>query len=210
MGWKGRRVGAVVGAVMLAVLAGCAPDAVPTQAPSTTATPPSSSPTQSSTPMPTATPTPSPSATWSVEQAAAIKAVEDYSATFDRIGGDPASFTEDEMTAALEGVSGENALTSTVGFLMSLKENEYRREGSVVVLWVLASEVVDDGRGDEVHVTTCRDQSAVRIVDKNGELVTNEEFAIPEYNLRQLSVRKPPGEKVFRVFGFQTIPGACP
>lgn len=114
------------------------------------------------------------------------------------------------MTAELEPFSGQDALTSTVGFLMSLKDNEYRREGSVVVRWVLATDVVDDGRGDEVHVTTCRDQSAVRIVDKNGGPVTGEEFEVPEYNLRQLSVRKPPGEDAFRVFGFQTIPGASP
>lgn len=209
MDWNRRHLGAVVSAVALAVLAGCTPAAAPTQTPSTSVGPPSS-PVQPSTLGPTATPTPSPSATWSVEQAAAIKAVDDYSAAFDRIGADPASFTRDEMTAALEGFSGENALTSTVDFLISLKENEYRREGSVVVVWVLATEVVDDGRGDEVHVTTCRDQSAVRIVDRDGELVTSEEFAIPEYNLRQLSVRKPPGEKAFRVFGFQTIPGSCP
>lgn len=209
MGWNGRHRGAVVGAVALAVLAGCTPAPAPSQTPSTSVGPPSS-PAQPSTPAPTATPTPSPTATWSMEQAAAIKAVDDYSAAFDRIGADPASFTKDEMAAALEGFSGENALTSTVDFLISLKENEYRREGSVVVVWVLASDVVDDGRGDEVHVTTCRDQSAVRIVNQDGDLVTSEEFAIPEYNLRQLSVRKPPGEEAFRVFGFQTIPGACP
>ena len=208
MDWRGRRVGAVVSAAVLAV-AGCPPSATPTQT-SPTPVGPSGSPMQSATSVPTATPTPSPTATWSVEQAAAIRAVDDYSAAFDRIGADPASFTKDEMTAVLEEFSGENALTSTVDFLMSLKENEYRREGAVVVRWVLASDVVDDGRGDEVHVTTCRDQSAVRIVDRDGEVVAGEEFVIPEYNLRQLSVRKPPGEKVFRVFGFQTIPGACP
>lgn len=208
MDWRGRRVGAVVSAAVLAV-AGCTPSATPTQT-SPTPVGPSGSPMQSATSVPTATPTPSPTATWSVEQAAAIRAVDDYSAAFDRIGADPASFTKDEMTAVLEEFSGENALTSTVDFLMSLKENEYRREGAVVVRWVLASDVVDDGRGDEVHVTTCRDQSAVRIVDRDGEVVAGEEFVIPEYNLRQLSVRKPPGEKVFRVFGFQTIPGACP
>lgn len=208
MDWRGRRVGAVVSAAVLAV-AGCTPSATPTQT-SPTPVGPSGSPMQSATSVPTATPTPSPTATWSVEQAAAIRAVDDYSAAFDRIGADPASFTKDEMTAVLEEFSGENALTSTVDFLMSLKENEYRREGAVVVRWVLASDVVDDGRGDEVHVTTCRDQSAVRIVDRDGEVVAGEEFVIPEYNLRQLSVRKPPGEKVFRVFGFQTIPGSCP
>ena len=208
MDWRGRRVGAVVSAAVLAV-AGCTPSATPTQT-SPTPVGPSGSPMQSATSVPTATPTPSPTATWSVEQAAAIQAVDDYSAAFDRIGADPASFTKDEMTAVLEEFSGENALTSTVDFLMSLKENEYRREGAVVVRWVLASDVVDDGRGDEVHVTTCRDQSAVRIIDRDGEVVTGEEFVIPEYNLRQLSVRKPPGEKAFRVFGFQTIPGACP
>lgn len=202
------RWGAIVAAAVLAVASGCTPSAEPTATP----TVPSATPTSSSsaTPSLTPTPTPTPTPTWNPLQAAAIKAVEDYSAAFDQIGADPSAFTEEGMTQLLEKSSGDNALESTVAFLMSLKENQYRRLGSATVLKTLASDPVDDGRGDEVHVTTCRDQTAISIVDNDGAVVTDDEFAIPAYNLRQLSVRKPPGEEAFRVFGFQTITGSCP
>ncbi|MEA5117953.1 MAG: hypothetical protein VB036_10090 [Propionicimonas sp.] len=157
-----------------------------------------------------AAPTPSPTPTWDAKQAAAVKAVEGSSAELERIGLDPSAFTKKQMTAALGEFTGGNALDSTVGFLMLLKENDYRRVGSVVDLQVLATKVVDNGRGDEVHVTVCRDQRSVKIVDKDGETVTGDDFAIPEYNLRQFSVRKPPGEDAFLVFGYETINGVCP
>ena len=43
-----------------------------------------------------------------------------------------------------------------------------------------------------------------------GEVVTEAAFQYPTYNLRQYSVRMPPGEKAFRVFGMQTVNGTCP
>lgn len=208
MAWNSRRLGAVA-VLVLAVLAECTPSGPPTspsQTPSVSQTTPSSatsSPSVSSS-------SPSPSPTWAPEQLAAIKAVEGYLAAFERIAADPSSFTKKQMTTALQEFAGGNALESTVGFLMSLKENGFRRLGSATVLQVHATRPVDDGKGDEVYVTTCRDQRSVRIVDEQGNTVTADEFAVPEYNLRQTTVLRPPSEPAFRVFGYETINGVCP
>ncbi|MBK8463765.1 MAG: hypothetical protein IPL36_12450 [Nigerium sp.] len=106
--------------------------------------------------------------------------------------------------------SGGEALNSTVRWHLRLKENGYRLVGEMVVLDTLATKPVDDGRGIEVHVTQCQDQRLGKVVDSDGDPVEGDDFQIPAYNLRQYSVRKPPGEDAFRVFGFTTINGACP
>ena len=209
MGWNGRHLGAAVGAVVLAVLSGCTPAAAPTQSPSATAPSPSS-PAPTSTPTPTVTLTPSPTATWGAEQAAAIGAVGRFAAADDQIGADPSAFTEKQMTELLRESSGGEALNSTVRWHLRLKENGYRLVGEMVVLDTLATKPVDDGRGIEVHVTQCQDQRLGKVVDSDGDPVEGDDFQIPAYNLRQYSVRKPPGEDAFRVFGFTTINGACP
>jgi len=198
-----------VAVIVLAVLAGCTPSGPPTSPSQTTSNTASSAP-SSSPSVSSATPTPSPSPTWDAKQAAAVKAVEGYYAELERIGLDPSGFTKKQMTAALGRFTGGNALEATVGFLLLLKEKDYRRVGSAIDLQVLATRVVDDGRGDEVHVTMCRDQRSLAIVDKSGDPVTGDEFAIPEYNLRQFAVRRPPGEAAFLVFGYETINGVCP
>ena len=106
--------------------------------------------------------------------------------------------------------SGGEALDSTVRWHLRLKEKGYRLVGEMVVLDTVATKPVDDGRGAEVHVTQCQDQRLGKIVDSDGNPVDGDDFQIPAYNLRQYSVRKPPGEDAFRVFGFATINGACP
>ena len=72
-----------------------------------------------------------------------------------------------------------------------------------------ASGVEDNGRGDEVHVTMCFDQSALVVVDGSGAPVADQAYQYPAFNLRQFAVRKPSGEKAFRVFGMQTVKGEC-
>jgi len=199
--WRSRR-GAAAGAVLaLAVIAGCAPSVAPAQ------TPPSPAP-ASSVPTPTATPTPAP--TWNTEQAAAIEAVDKFAAADDKIGADPSGYTKQQMTELLKPVSGGEALDSTIKWHLRLKERGYHFSGVMTVLSTLATDPADDGRGVEVHVTQCQDQRQGKVVDSDGNPVDGGEFQIPEYNLRQYSVRKPPGEDAFRVFGFETINGSCP
>lgn len=210
MGWNGRRVGAMVGAATLAVFAGCGPSVAPTQSPSTAPTPSNSTSAPASTTTPAITPTPSPSETWDAEQTAAITVVGQFAEADDQIGADPSAFTKKQMTEVLSQSSGGEALDSTVRWHLRLKENGYRLVGEMVVLTTLATKPVDDGRGIEVHVTQCQDQRQGRIVDKDGNAVNGDDFQIPAYNLRQYSVRKPPGDDAFRVFGFATINGACP
>ena len=199
MVWRSRRVGAVVGAVALAMIAGCTPSVAPTQAPTM--------PTSTSMSPSTA---PTPTATWSAQQTAAIEAVRNLAASDEKIGANPAAFTEKQMTQLLEPFSGGEVLKSTIGWHLRLKEHGYHFTGEIGVLSVQASKPVDEGRGIEVHVTQCQDQRQGKVVDKNGTPVDDAAFQLPTYNLRQYAVRKPPGEDAFRVFGFETINGACP
>lgn len=203
------RLGVAVGVVALVVIGGCTPPNTPSQSPSTLVTP-SSSPVQPSIPVPTSTPAPSPTETWGPEQAAAIEAVSKFVEVGGRIGADPSAFTEQQMTTMLEEFGGGAALDATVTWYLRLKEHGYRFPGEMVVLSTLATRPVDDGRGTEVHVTRCQDQRQGQVVDKDDNPVDDDYFEIPDYNLRQYSVRKPPGEQAFRVFGFETINGVCP
>lgn len=209
MGWIGRHRGVIAGAAALVVLCGCS---ATTPTPSPSVTPPSQSRPTSPTPTvePTLSPAPSPTATWGVEQAAAIAAVARFAEADDQIGADPSAFTEKRMTELLEQSSGGEALDSTLRWHLRLKDHGYRMAGEMVVVSVLATKPVDDGRGTEVHVTQCQDQRQGQVVDADGAPVDGDEFQIPAYNLRQYSVRKPPGEDGFRVFGFATINGPCP
>lgn len=209
MGWTGRHRGVIAGVVALAVLSGCSPASTPTPSPSVT--PPSSTMQPSPSASPTeASPTPSPTATWGAEQAAAIDAVVRFAEADDQIGADPSAFTEKQMTELLKPSSGGEALESTVRWHLRLKEHRYRMAGEMEVVTTLSTKPVDDGRGIEVHVTQCQDQRQGKVVDASGAPVDGDDFQIPAYNLRQYSVRKPPGEDAFRVFGFATINGPCP
>lgn len=170
---------------------------------------PPASPTSTGT---TASPavSPSPTSTLDPEQAAAAQAVEDFNATSVTIASDPAAFSKAKMTEMLERSVGGDMVSANVGWFMQMKQKGYRDEGSVTILSTIVSEVTDDGRGREVHVTQCRDQSGLHAVDDRGDVVTEAAFQYPTYNLRQYSVRMPPGESAFRVFGMQTVNGTCP
>ena len=189
-------------AVTLAIglgIAGCTPTASGSTPPATvgpSATAPSS-------------PTPSPTSTWSPEQAAAIAAVNGYSATTLRIGANPSKFNEAEMTAEFKKYLGPNMLTANVTSLMHLRRNGWHQAGEVAVLSLVATEVVNNHneRGLEVHVTACLDQSRLRIVDRSGAPAKTDQPT--RFNLRQFSVRRPAGSRSWRVYGIATATGAC-
>ena len=173
---------------------------------------PSTSPASPTPSVTTASPaaSPSPTSTLDAEQAAAAQAVDDFNATSVTIAANPAAFSTAEMTEMLERSVGGDMVSANVGWFMQMKQRGYRDEGSVKILSTIVSEVTDDGRGREVHVTQCRDQSGLHAVDDRGDVVMEAAFQYPTYNSRQYSVRMPPGESVFRVFGMQTVNGTCP
>lgn len=203
---RGRLWGAVAVAAVLAVT-GCTPSGEPTPTPALSSATPTPSATAAT---PTPTPRPTHTETWSAEQAAAIEALAKFGAADDQIGADPSAFTEQQMRELLEPFGGGEALDATVRWHLLLKESGYHFAGEMVVLGTVATKPVDDGRGVEVHITRCQDQRQGQVVDADGNPVGGDDFQIPEYNLRQFSVRKPPGEDAFRVFGFETINGKCP
>lgn len=175
----------------------------PTPAPGPSASIPSTA-----TVGPTTPPTPTP--TWSPDQAAAIESVDDFYAVAERIASDPGLFTKEEMTKLLGASLGGDMLDSNVGAFVAMKRKGYREVGAVVVLSSMASRVEDNGRGPEVHVTRCQDQSDVMVLDASGNRVTDEDYQYPAFNLRQFTVRKAPGDDRFKVFGAMTANGTCP
>lgn len=209
MVWRSCCPGMIVGAFALTLVVGCTPPVAPSQTPSA-----SSSATSASTTASTPTATQAPAENWTVEQAAAIQAVDAFDAASAEIAAAPGSFTEAEMTALFEKSVGGDVLTRNVESFMAMREKGYREVGTREAVFTLATDPVDDGRGPEVHVTRCWNQSGLSVVDSDGEAVGEKEgdegYLYPEYNLRQYTVLKPPGEDSFRVFGVQTINGSCP
>ena len=204
--WRGRHQGVLAGVIALAVIAGCTSTVAPTAVPTVTSTP-SSSPTLTQTP-PTATPTVTP--TWDADQAAAVKSVEEFIGTSMKILADPSAFTSDQTSKLLSSSSGGDALAASVGSFDTMRKKGFRVLGSVNLLRTSPTDPVDEGRGREVHVTVCLDQSSLQAVDRAGDAVSDERYQYPDYLLRQFSVRRPVDGDAFLVFGFQTINGACP
>ena len=192
------RTAAMASAAIVA-LVGCTPTPVV----------PASSGVPSATSSPTTSGSPTPSPSWSAEQQAAIDAVNGYSEASQRIGADPSKYTEAQMTAELKKYLGGEMLSANVASFMRLKKNGWHYQGDVVTVSLNATKAVDNhsSRGLEVHVTTCRDQSQRRIVDKTGTLAQTEQP--PKFNLRQLSVRKPSGVGDWRIYGIATVEGKC-
>lgn len=204
--WRERRPSVLVGAIVLAALAGCTSTVAPAQ------TPTPSGPSASAPPTVTATPTPIP--TWNEKQSAAIKSVDDFDATSAKIAADPAAFTRAEMTKLFEQSVGGDVLQRNVDSFMSMREKGYREVGSRIAVFTQATREVKDGKGTEIHVTRCWDQRELSVITADGATVGtakgDEGYAYPDYNLRQYTVLQPEGENTFRVFGVQTINGACP
>lgn len=200
-------VPAVAVAVLL-VASGCTPLVMPPSPSSSVSSPPSDSPTPTLSPSPS--PSPSPAQTLDEHQVAAIEAVDTYEAVTAEIGANPSGFTKVEMTAMFETAVGENMVKGNVDFFLAMAEQGYREVGTRQAVSIVSSEAQDNGRGTEVHVTRCWDQRDIEVVDADGKSVADEEFQYPPYNLRQYTVLQLTGEKQYKVYGAQTINGACP
>jgi len=194
--------------VTVCLLAGCSPS--PTPSPSPVA--PTSGSSQAS---PTATAStsvsPTPTPTWSADQAAAIRAVDDFRAASRDIGADPAQFSEAEMRALLKKASAGNVLTGALTGYLRLKKLGYHYLGEAPVLMTTATRASDVGYALQVIVTKCIDQRALQVVDSAGSEVSEKElgYTIPDFNLRQYTVQKRTGSKVFLVYGIAPTKGEC-
>lgn len=196
---------AVLATCML--LCGCT-SAVPTPSTAPSLTTPSS---PSATSSPTASTTPTPTPTWSVEQAAAITAVDGYRAASDKIGANPAAFTESQMRTLLGKWAGPEVVKSNVASYLKLKRQGFRYDSGTKVLTTTATRASDVGYGTEVVITRCIDQSPAQVLDKDGEVVSEAElgYKIPQFLLRQYTAQKRTDDKTFRVYGLAPTKGEC-
>lgn len=206
-----KRAASTMAAALLAVLvAGCAPTGAPTTTPTpgTGSPSPSStaSPSPSSTQRPSATTTPTPSSTLGAGQEAAVKAVQGLTDTSMKLGSEPSQYTHSEMVKKLQRYGTGDVPESIANSYSRLRKNEWRYEGNVQVEAVKVAKPSLDGT--RVIVTACQNQSDLRIVNKSGETVTDEQKRIPAFLLRQYTVRKT-GDATWKVAGFATVKGEC-
>ncbi|MFZ1282869.1 MAG: hypothetical protein WAQ75_01965 [Propionicimonas sp.] len=166
------------------LLAGCTPGAASPQttSPPTTATTPTTA-----APSVSATPTPTPTPTWNATQAAAIKVVEDYFATKERLLADPSQHTTDEATAALEPMLGKDMLEGNITLFKQLKADGERYTGSARLAWVAASGIFGSGLGESVNVTVCRDPQGQALVDRKDKVLALIPASIREFEVRNES-----------------------
>jgi len=175
----------VSGCVLVVVLlAGCTPGAA---SPQTTPTPTVATSSSTATTTASATPTPTPTATWNATQAAAIKVVEDYFATKERLLADPSLHTPAEATAALEPLLGKDMLDGNIALFKQLKADGERYTGSPRLAWVVASGTFGSGAGESVNVTACRDPQGQALVDRKGKVLAEIPASIREFEVRNQS-----------------------
>ncbi|MGC3994779.1 MAG: hypothetical protein QM779_11805 [Propionicimonas sp.] len=156
-------------------------------------------------------PSATPSPTWSADQAAAIAAVDGYRAASDQIGSDPSAFSKAQMTSLLSKWAGPAVVKANVASYLSLKKRGFRYDTGHSVLSTLASAASDTGYGTEVVVTRCIDQSPARVLDANGEEVSEQElgYQVSQFLLRQYTVQKRDADRAFRVYGLAPTKGEC-
>jgi len=193
----------------IVVLAGCLmASCTPTVTPTTVSATASS---VSVTPSAPTTPSPTPSFTLSADQQKAVAAVDGLTKTSSRLGQAPSEFTRAQMIAALRKYSGGDVPDASANSFMRLRENGWRYQGDVSIKSIMASKVSDNRNKQrlEVVVTSCQDQSQVRVMDKAGDVVKEEQERIPAFLLRQYTVLKPDDASAWKVYGFETVKGEC-
>ena len=201
----------VISAALVLVTAGVVAGCTPLPQPTGSTTAPSVTPTESAAPSASTSPFPTPSPTLNANQQAAVAAVDGLSDTTARLGGTPSQFTRAQMVTALKRYAGGKVPDASANSFMRLREKGWRYEGHVSITSMMASKVSDNRTAlrSEVIVTTCRDQSQLRVVDKSGAVVAKEQANIPAFLLRQYTVFKPDGAKSWKVYGFDIAKGEC-
>lgn len=195
----------IAASVLFVLLSGCT-------APSASSPPSPGAPTSSaSATAPSESPSVTPTPTWSADQAAAIAAVDGYRAASQQIGTNPAVFTEAQMKTLLGKWAGPAVVKANVASYLALKRRGFRYDTGNTVLNTLASSASETGYGTEVVITRCIDQSPARVLDKNGDEVSEQElgYQVSQFLLRQYTAQKRSGDKTFRVYGLAPTKGEC-
>lgn len=168
----------------LVLVAGCTPGAA---SPQTTPSPTVATTSSTATAPASTTPTPTPTSTWNPTQAMAIKVVEGYFATKERLLADPSQHTPAEATAALKPLLGKDMLDGNIALFRQLKADGERYTGSARLAWVGASGIFGSGVGESVNVTVCRDPRGQALVDRKGKVLAHVPASIREFEVRNES-----------------------
>ncbi len=115
------------------------------------------------------------------------------------------------MGTLLRKWAGPEVVKSNVASYLKLKKRGFRYDSGTKVLTTTATAASDVGYGTEVVITRCIDQSPARVLDKDDEVVSEEElgYKIPQFLLRQYTAQRRTDDKTFRVYGLAPTKGEC-
>lgn len=203
-----KRAATTMAATLLAgLIAGCTPSGATTVTPTpgNSGRPPSIS-TPPVSPPASQSGSPTPSSTLSANQQAAAEAVRGLVDTSVRLGSQPSQYTNPEMVKELQRYGTGDVPDAIANSYSRLRKNGWRYEGGIEIETLKVAR--PSLNGTRVIVTACQNQSDLRIVNKAGEVVRDEQKNITAFLLRQYTVRKT-DDAAWKVSGFETVKGAC-
>lgn len=194
-------------AALLAALAGCTPSGATTVDPtsSTSGLPTSTSTPPVSPPVSSQPGSPTPSSTLNANQQAASDAVRGLVETSMKLGSQPSQYKHSEMVKELQRYGTGEVPDAVANSYSRLRKNGWRYQGGIKIETMKVAK--PSLNGTRVIVTACQNQSDLRIVNKAGEVVTDEQKQITAFLLRQYTVRKTGA--AWKVSGFETVKGEC-
>lgn len=204
-----KRAATTMAATLLAgLIAGCTPSGATTVTPTpgNSGRPPSISTPPVSPPASSQSGSPTPSSTLSANQQAAAEAVRGLVDTSVRLGSQPSQYTNPEMVKELQRYGTGDVPDAIANSYSRLRKNGWRYEGGIEIETLKVAR--PSLNGTRVIVTACQNQSDLRIVNKAGEVVRDEQKNITAFLLRQYTVRKT-DDAAWKVSGFETVKGAC-
>jgi|LSQX01.1.fsa_nt_gb hypothetical protein len=183
---------AAAAALAAVLLTGC----TTSQAVDPTATP--------STPVPSPTPTP----TYSPDQAGALANATTFENLLERVRHDPRMTGQLTMIKILKPISDAPMIQAALNGRNRWNQAGWKEIGDQKIVTTKVGNPTPVGSSTSITVTFCKDQSATRVVNKNGSEITDSTIHVP-YLLRTYELRKAKAGKVFKVWqsGGQVVSG---
>lgn len=183
---------AAAAALAAVLLTGC----TTSQAVDPTATP--------ATPVPSPTPTP----TYSADQATALANATTFENLLARMRHDPRMTGQLTMIDILKPISDGPMIQSALNARNHWNQSGWKEIGDQKIVTTKVGDPTPVGASTSITVTFCKDQTAAKVVDKQGAEITDTTVHVP-YLLRTYELRKPKGGKTFKVWqsSGQVVPG---
>ncbi len=161
-------------------------------------------PTATPTPVPSPTPTP----TYSPDQATALANATTFENLLARMRHDPRMTGQLTMIDILKPISDVPMIQSALNARNQWNQAGWKEIGDQKIMTTKVSEPTSAGASTSITVTFCKDQTATKVVDKQGAEVVDTTVHVP-YLLRTYELRKTKSGQTFKVWqsSGQVVPG---